>query len=464
MIMGFLHKSRIVLAASVGIVLTIAIIGGILLSMKVDPKTLSLADRTDPSRALVYVSTTEKETLLRAIERFAPLMNGIGPTNADIPNADRYEFAILRSGSGAVDWTMYGRNEKEKNHVTLVSRNDPSLFLGVADRRSSLARSTLFAYSTKTDVSYVWLRPEAIALPQSDSGDIARAILTPYKEGMLILDAAGRGRLMLSGMTTTPQESMINTAAQNNDSSAFVLSLSNPSSILSDVGSALTKENPSLSEGLRGIAQAQLEKVTGSTDIASMSTDLLSGPLTIMMKKNDARITGVVTGTTSHSKVIDTWLMKIASVMTEGSVRRQEFFGKEYTKVDVTADEASGLGDLGDYKSWAMKRVGAMNDNPFIIAISGRKFMLANDEALIKTTIEGHENLRGGIVSGTADIGWLSNNIERLLPFLEPVRPTLEAFLGASPGRLTWHITHISSGILIEWTLTSASPVHNGIL
>ncbi len=464
MIMAFLHKSRIVLAASVGIALTIAIIGGILLSMKVDPKTLSLADRTDPSRALVYVSTTEKETLLKAIERFAPLMNGIGPTNADIPNADRYEFAILRSGSGTVDWTMYGRNEKEKNHVTLVSRNDPSLFLGVADRRSSLARSSLFAYTAKTDGSFIWFRPDAVAIPNSESGDIARSLLAPYKEGILMLDAAGRGRLMLSGMAATPQGGMIDAVAQNNDAPAFVLSLSHPSRMLSDVGSALTKENPTLSEGLKGIAQAQVEKVTGSTDIESISKDLLSGPLTIITKKGDAGVMSVVTGTASHSKVIDAWLMKIASVMTEGSVRRQEFFGKEYTKVDVTADEASGLGDLGNYKGWAMKRLGAMNDNPFIIAVSGRKFMIGNNEALVKATIEGHTNVHGGLVSGAADIGWLSNEIERLLPFLEPVRPTIEALLTPSPGRLTWHITPISSGILVEWTLTSASQVQEAVL
>lgn len=464
MIMAFLHKSRIVLAAAVGIALTIAMIGGILLSMKVDPKTLSLADRTDPSRALVYVSTTEKEILLKAIERFAPLMNGIGPANADIQNADRYEFAILRSGSGTVDWTMYGRNEKEKNHVTLVSRNDPSLFLGVADRRSSLAASPLFAYTAKTDGSFIWFRPDAVAIPDSESGDIARSLLAPYKEGMLMLDIAGRGRLMLSGMAATPQGGMIDSAVQNNDASAFALSLSYPSRVLTDVGSALTKENSALSEGLRGIAQAQLEKVTGSTDIASMSTDLLSGPLTIMMKKSDTRIISVVTGTASHPKVIDAWLTKIASVMTEGSVRRQEFFGKEYTKVDVTADEASGLGDVGDYKGWAMKRLGAINDNPFTIAVSGRKFMIGNDEALVKATIEGHANVRGGLVSGAVDIGWLSSEVERLLPFLEPVRPTLEVFLGPSPGRLTWHIAPISSGILIEWTLTSASAVQNGIL
>ena len=460
--MSFLHKSRIVLAASVGIALTFAIIGGILLSMKVDPKTLSLADRTDPSRTLVYISTTERQTFFKALDRFALLMNGIGPTEKDIAMADRYEFALLSSGSGTVDWTMYGRNEKDGSHTTLVSRNDPSLFVDIADRRSSLAYSPLFAYTSKTDGSFVWFRPDVVALPRSDSGDIARALLAPYKEGMLILDAADRGRLMLKGATSGLQRGIADIT--KGDVPLFGLSLSDPSHILSSVTATVGTENPSLSEGIAGIAQAQLEKMTGSTDITSFTKDFLAGPLSIVMRRGDAGIVTVVTGTASHAKVIDTWLAKIASVMTEGSVRRQEFFQKEYTKIDVTADETSGLSDVGDYKGWTMKRLGTANDHPFFIAVSGRKFMVGNDESLIDTTMNEQMAADGGLASGSLDMAWLSTEIERLLPFLEPVRPTLEALLGPSPSRLTWHTTSIAGGIALEWTLTNTSPVQNGVL
>ncbi len=461
MFLGILHKFRILIAVAVGIAVALAAAIGIFLSLKVDPKTLSLADRTDPSRTLVYVSTTDRQTLLKALERFAPLLNGIGPTDADITNADRYEFALLRSGSGTVDWTMYGKQEKEGTHVTLVSRNDPSLFLDIADRKSSLAYTPLFAYTSKADGSFVWFRPDVLAIPRSDSGDIARALLTPYKEGMLILDAVGRGRLMLKGQASAGQGGIADVT--KGDVPLVGLSLSDPSRILSDVAAALNEKNPSLLEGITGIAKARLEKTTGSTDITSLGKDLLAGPLSIVMQRGEAGTVVVIAGTASHAKVIDAWLKKIASVMTEGSVRRQEFFQKEYTKVDVTADEASGISDTGDYKGWMMKRLGAASDDPIIIAVSGRKFMVGNDESLIKTTIDG-QTAHAGLVSGTADIAWLSSETERRLPFLEPVRPTLEALLGPSPSRLTWHATQIAGGMALEWTLTSASPVQNGVL
>lgn len=462
MIMSFLHKSRIVLAASVGIALTFAVVGGILISMKVDPKTLSLADRTDPTRTLVYISTADRQTFFRALERFAPLMNGIGPTETDIAPAERYEFALLSSGSGTVDWTMYGRNDKEGSHVTLVSRNDPSLFLSVADRKSSLAYSSLFAYTPKPAGSFVWFRSDALTLPRSHGGDIGRAFLAPYKEGLLVLDGAGRGRLMLKGKTSVGHGGI--TDVTKGDVPLFGLSLSNPSYVLSSVAAALAKENPSLLEGMTGIAQAQLEKMTGSTDIRSLGKDLLAGPLSISMRRGETRTMMVFTGTASNAKTIEMWINNIASVMTEGSVRRQEFFQQEYTKVDVTADEASGISDADDYKGWTMKRLGAASDSPFTIAVSGRTFMAGNDESLVKAHIDGNTASQSGLASGTADIAWLSSEMERLLPFLQPVRPTIESLLGPSPSRLTWHVTPIAGGMTLEWTLTSATPTQNGAM
>jgi len=460
MIMSFLHKSRIVLAASVGIALTFAVVGGIMISMKVDPRELSLADRTDPTRTLVYISTTERQTFFSALERFATLMNGIGPTEADIAIADRYEFALLRSGSGTVDWTMYGRNEKEGSHVTLVSRNDPSLFLSVASRKSSLAYAPLFAYIPKPAGSFVWFRPDSLALPRSNSGDIGRALLTPYKEGMLVLDGAGRGRLMLKAKTSAVQGSI--TDVSKGELPLFGISLSDPSHLFSSAVAALAEENPSLLEGMTGIAQVQLEKMTGSTDITVLGKDLLSGPLSMVMRRGEERTMMVITGTASHTKTMEMWMSKITSVMTEGSVRRQEFFKNEYTKIDVTADESSGLSDIGDYKGWTMKRLGAASDHPFTIAVSGRTFMVGNDESLVKAHIDGSTTTYPGLASGSADIAWLSTELERRLPFLQPIRPTLEALLGSSPSRLAWHARPIPGGISLEWSLANANPDQKG--
>ncbi|MBP7114167.1 MAG: hypothetical protein KBA40_01805 [Candidatus Peribacteraceae bacterium] len=448
---GSLSRYRIVLAAVAGIAVALAAAAGIFLSLEVDPKTLHLSDRVDAKRALVYISSRDRVVFFGGVRRFETLMGDSTPTEQDIAQADRYEFALLQTGSGVTEWIIYGRNERDGSHTTVVSNNDPSLLLPLTERRQALSRIQLFQHLTKDESSFAWFDVHALPFPESTAATLARSLLSPYKEGLLIGDSQGKGRLILKGKTVQRTGALEMSTGDNIPVAG--MSLGDPLSILSAMTINLKERDPALLEGLTGILTSRLQKWTSSTDLALLK-GLLAGPVSLEMhQREEGRSVFAMSGTASENDTLRTILEKAASVMMEGSIRRIEFLD-EYSRKDVTAATTSGLTDLDPHNGWVMKRLGGSgSDISLFAAQSGRKYVLGNDESLVKQ-VTGARGDDASYGSGSMDMTWVSSEIETRLPFLQPIRPTLETLLGPSPARLTWRISGISGGIGIEWTLT----------
>ena len=450
---GSLSRFRIVLAAVAGIAVALAAAAGIFLSLKVDPKTLHLSDRVDADRVLAYISSPDRTVFFDGVRRYETLMGDKSPAEQDIAPADRYEFALLRAGPGTTQWIVYGRDEKEGSHKTVVSANDPTLFLPLTERRQSLSRAQLFQHLTNDESSFVWFDVRNLPLPDSPAAILVRSLLSPYKEGLLVVDTKGKGRLLLKGRTGLRTGAM--DMRQSDDTPVAGMSLGDPLSILAATTADMEERDPALLEGLTGILTARLQEWTGSTDLMLLK-GLLAGPVSLEMHRAEAgRTLFAMSGTASGNDTLRTILEKASSVMMEGNIRRMEFLD-EYSRSDITAATTSGLAELAPHNGWMMKRLGGTgSDISLFIAQSGRKYVLGNDESLVQqmTGVRGDDASFG---SGSMDMAWVSAEIETRLPFLEPFRPTLETLLGPSSARLTWRISGISGGIGIEWSLSRA--------
>ena len=107
MLLRFLQKFRIALAALIGLAIALATIAGIFLSLKVNPDTLHLADRIDATHSILYVSTPDRAILFGALHRYQNILSIGAPKEVDIAVADRYEFALIQTGSGETAWICH---------------------------------------------------------------------------------------------------------------------------------------------------------------------------------------------------------------------------------------------------------------------------------------------------------------------------------------------------------------------
>lgn len=463
MFLRFLHRFRIVLAACVGIAIALATAAGIFLSLRADPKTLNLAQRIDPTRAMVFITTPDRERFFEVIDHFAGLMNESMPTEQDVAPADTYEFALLSSGSGSTDWIIYGRKASDDTHVTLVSNDDPSLFLAPTERRHSLAGTAFFAAATKSATSLLWFKTLYLPLPTSESADIARALLAPHEEVAILFGARGQGRLMVINDTLNLRGTAPDLTISNDPASLLGMSLSEPAAILENFTRALQSKNPALTEGITGILKAQAQTYLGSSDLALIAHDLLSGPASLTLRRNNmGEILFAFSSTAGSTIIRDSWLVTMASAMKEGNVRRMEFFKKEYTRTDVTAADTTGWRGGGTYKNWSLRHLGGTgSDVSLTLAVSGRRYVAGNDTSLVEAMIDSNAAMSTSLASGTADIGVLSQETETRLPFLQPVRSTVEALLGPSPEHLTWRMTQVGDYLTIDWSLSRAAAMQN---
>ena len=111
----------------------------------VSPRTLSLAYRIDSERVLFFERTTDPIAFMRGIAAYAPLIAPAPlPSMKALPQGVSYEFAVLYPVPGrAPQWAIYVHT-KEKTHVTIVSENDPQIFVPIKEINRSLGRSSFY--------------------------------------------------------------------------------------------------------------------------------------------------------------------------------------------------------------------------------------------------------------------------------------------------------------------------------
>ncbi len=459
MILRSLHRFRIVTLITIGIAIALAAIVGIALNLTVDPKTLHLSDRINPTATVLYISTTDRATLFTTLNRFDALLGDKKPSPTDFANADRYEFAIVQSGSGNLSWMFYGHNIQARNHVTVLSENNPSLFLPLKERRKSLSFTPLFTEAGESEKSLVWFRTAFFPLPEIESATIVQALLAPYSVGIIFFDTSDQGQLLLLSEITTMKGGSIERS--DTDDAPFDLSLGNTKTLIDSFVTALQEKDAELLDGLAGILKARMKKFTGLSDLQKIRSDLFSGPLNITLRNGiGTEVLFSISGTASQEKVIGSWIHAIASMNMEGTMRHMDFFKKEFTRTDIVADETQGLQTLEEYKGWSMTQIGGSgSDLSIVAATAGRRYVLGSNQELVKQVIDGYGTSQSSaLAAGTMDIPWFTKQAEDQLPFLIPLRPTMESLFGTSGSRLSWHIAPITRGIRIDWSLTRFAP------
>ncbi len=454
MLLRFLQKFRIALAALIGLAIALATIAGIFLSLKVNPDTLHLADRIDATHSILYVSTPDRAILFGALHRYQNILSIGAPKEVDIAVADRYEFALIQTGSGETAWILDSVNTTKGTHVMQASKTDVSL-LPLTERRQSLASTPLFKSVSEPTASFAWFDTAAIPLPESESALLVQAALSSYSEGLIQFDAVGRGRLSLIGQTK-PLHGNAGEIPNTHPLPLLGISLSEPAAVLQNFGTEFTAKDPALLEGMTGILKAQLQKLTGSTDVNGLADDLLTGPFTIIIKQGDAdALLFALSGTATSAKVFDQWKTSILSLQTEGIIRTKEFFEKEYTRTDVTAKQVAENTASRDYKNWILDvPQGSGAELSLMTAQKARKYILGNNEQLIKSMIDADAGMpSSGVSTGSADMTWFASIAKAHMPFLGSIRETVEAFFGTFPSRLVWKVSTIPNGIIVDWQI-----------
>ncbi len=453
MSMKIVYRFRIALATVVGVTIALATASGIFLQLTIDPESLQLADRIDASHTILYLATNKRETVMHAISRYKTVLNDEGPSESDITIADQYEFALLRTQSGTLVWIIEERNEKQERR-TRSSLEDPSLFLPVSQRRQSVGSSPLFEHVTQSQQSLAWFDIEALPIPESASSSLVRAVLSSFEVGLVQFDTSDRGTLLLQKKKISESWKHANIASV--EDVLLSISLSDPTALLLDCINGLATRDQAFLEGLTGIVQATMQKLTGSTDLATMGADLLAGPLSIQLtQRSKNTILFAISGTAKDAKKFTEWSALLRSMQEDGHIRTMDFYNNEYSRTDVVSKQTHSSALTEEYDGWTLEfPEGTHQEGSLMTALHGRKFILGNSETLMKSTIDATSQiLTSGIGAGSLDMTWAIQEAETRLPFLAPISETIHALFGSIPARLRWRISTIPSGIRVDWQI-----------
>lgn len=433
------------------------------LFLRVNPRTLSLAYRLDPARVQLFLRTPDRATLQRIAWLSTRLVSPASPpTAASLSPALSFEYAVLRrrEGSGAI-WVVYAHQEGGR-HVTILSENDPSVFLPIKDIRRSLAQEPFFRQHVEdTTKNLLWADPQSFPLPPGPAASLLRASMAPYRRALILWDPQASGELLLEkqGDRNEQRTAGIPPALLYPVSPVFEIrsaSLPRTWNLLSE---ALGKRDIPLTEGLTGILRATMQEYTRSTDLQAIGEDLLKNPATIAVARGSGgQLSLVVTGTATSEEAMDRWTLSLASALTPGIVRFQRFFN-ENVRTDVIAPTEGGPAQESPVQGWRIMRMGASgSSSTFEVARRNRAFVFSSDRRLLLQIIaaaRGSDRERGTTgVGGTVDLLWLFSWLDRALPFLAKDTRSLSALLlGPGTLRLTWQSTEGNSTVRIRWSL-----------
>ncbi len=450
--LGKLHLFRIAILALVGIAVALATIGGILLSLKVDPNKLSLADRVDPTQAQVFIQTVDPIFLMKTINQFGSLMGErkLGPEN--LKTGDLYELVILENGSGSQAWVLYVHNTRKNSAATFVSDDDPGLLLPINKHRSSLAFSPLFTHIPEGNHTVVWFKIETFPLPSSPVSTLIQSAMSTATEGLVTWKNSSEGSLFLRGLTLKESTMRLPWSGDNNP--LFWFAVANPANLTKSLDARLAAKNQTLQEGIAGMLKSKLAVLTGRTDLEQIAQEILAGPFAVsIIRGSGSALSYAIIGTALSRNSIDQWTEALASKVTAGSVRRLQFYKGENTRTDISLDSAGKHQELGTKNGWTLKRIGIEPDSDILIAVDERHYIISNTVTSLEELTKKSDSSRVGL-SASIDIPWTLAEAEKNVPFLGlELREFIRYWLGESLQRLSWDTNPISGGIRIDWVL-----------
>lgn len=461
--MNTVFMRRMVAAAIAGgciVVIAAFAVGS--LRLGIDPKQASLALRVDTSRVRFFLRTADRAFFLKTFNETMPrLVPDTKPLGSSLPESERYELAVLTSGSGSA-WIIFVAEKKGTRHQTIVSENNPSLFLPINRAANSLGRSALVReYAGTADASWLYADPKSLPRDPGLGGAVMAGVLAPMDGLLVVFRDQTRGIAVLQGPHPnifTP----VTSAGVFTTPPLFRIDSGSPGSDLESLGTLVATSDPALSDGLKGIARNLLKSLTGRTDIAEFSRTMLAGPMSVVTTRNGATVSVGMIATAAEAQDVDTWAASLDAFDAGSRVRQIVFPKHENVRIDVTPEARTGFRELGEIDGWRVRSIGSTGSTlRLFIAVSGRRYAVASDEPLLKSLIA--RPIAGGqnnaSASGTADVGWLFTAADKSLGTLGPdLRRSIERLTGQHAARAVWSIRPADVGWLVDWSVTRSLP------
>jgi hypothetical protein len=392
---------------------------------------------------VAYIRTPDRTEILRWGTRLEDLEKG--PVAKDFPEGDMYELAYMKDITGAgFCWVLYSHDTAHGTHHTLVSENDPTLFLPVEKQNESLFHTYFFSQNVSrlaTDV--IWLKPEALPAMNDDVRHVLQAGVFGGTQMLLLPAGSGRGTITFDG-TLTLGKRLPPTVLQEKSDDLLWLSSANGAEIAKQFDASLGKIDDGLATGLRGIAASWAE-----SKALRDHPELWSLPLSAAIRKESGALVTFVAG--SLPRVRDTETLKdvLLTEGAKGTVRRLELV--ENIRNDVIAEHDLAKEDVGD---WTMLDVGGSPD--LFFASKGTEFIIATDRSALKALLgtkpplTSDENLLQ--FSMNVDDGFA--RLRETVPFLStPLKQSFQRLFGLGVTRISLSAIPSSATPTFEWKL-----------
>ncbi len=143
------------------------------------------------------------------------------------------------------------------------------------------------------------------------------------------------------------------------------------------------KADPSLAEGIDGILEQKLFEATGKTGIEHAIRDLASKGMTVTILPQDDRLLFACIGQGAGTALVEEWFLSAMSSRTSGQIRTLAL-----PHGNIRRDILAASAPITEENGW--KILGQTASGQLIIAVSGNRFAMSNDTALLRQSLAGH--------------------------------------------------------------------------
>jgi hypothetical protein len=461
-----LRLYRGVIVLSIGLLVLLLVLAAVCWSLSsYNPKTLSLAYRIDSRKTRLFFRTIDRERFGNLLNLAAPAVK-TGPlpsaSLSSLPQAAFYEFALLNKSGSGTEWVIYAHRQ-DGHHTTLLSENDPQLFLPLGDISKSLNKTPLFDYYVSdTTKNVFWSSLTWSLVPPSDASAILKSGLAGFSSVLVTFDQPQSGELYLEKKPSDPGRRP-GISGPLNIPLPFMpvleLRSTDPAASLSAINTALAIENPGLFEGLYGITEALSERFTGSRDIRGVTGDLFQNGSSIsVLRGSGSTLSLLISGTAFSRTALDGWIKAIDSIKNPGVSRNLRFM-KENSRMDIIAGTENAPQEQTPVSGWSIIKIGETGSNlSLTIARRDRIFILSTDGPMLKEIVSGLTGAAGfSRPGGTVDLTWFYSWLNQSLPFLaKDTSFIISRFLGPDAVRLNWEVSDGSFATQINWSVESS--------
>jgi hypothetical protein len=273
-----------------------------------------------------------------------------------------------------------------------------------------------------------------------------KAALEPFDQLLFVWEGTG-------GSVALHKKSLWRGAAgqmmtgQADDSTLASITMMNPSKLFAAFGAELTKNDPALAAGMEGIAKAGVEDLVGSTDASAILAELMNGPTSLFIQKENDDVVFGVRGTAGKQADLNAWIARLNSSTVPTEVRTQKFPDNNF-RTDVIAGETSQSSEAS-IGAWQVQKV-SRNGQTWFIATNGRQYVAAQSRAIAESMVQNKANN----ASNTVDIPWLREWNSAHFPFLQDGMNWMLKTLGAeSAQRVWWTVNDVSDAYTIHWNM-----------